>query len=1132
MKEHVIRETSRRPASGNRMVHINDAAFNAARRFPSNAIHTAKYTLLTFLPRNLFEQFRRVANIYFLIISVLTCMKFSPKNPTSLIVTFFIVLTFTAAKEAYEDYLRHLSDKEVNARQVSILTSSFESSATRKDTTLFYSKCIRWDEVKVGDMLYLEKDREVPADCLLLTSSDTQCGVCSIDTANLDGETNLKTVFAVQNGLSARELGSLQGRVEFEAPNPSLVAFRGSLYISNAPILLTYVVGMKLGLSRRRLSQMLYRGTVVRHTKWAIALVLYTGHETKAFLNTSKPPYKSSAVMNVMNRCLYFVFFLQAMLCVINATAMLLWESKYTLPYLNEATDKTTPPPLSDGVEAYFTFVVAYSNLIPISLYVGIEIMKLVQKFLIEADLEMVAANGVGTKSRTSNLVEELGQVEYIFSDKTGTLTCNEMVFLACAIPSLGKAFRFDAYVSQPRDRAAIVRSPSGHLPLPFASSPAWESLYATPPSAALVDFWLCLALCHTVVPETDADSPDELMGISFQASSPDEGAIVAAARNMGFVFKCRTVSTITLFNNLTRTDETYTILNVLEFSSDRRCMSILVRTPSGAIRLFAKGADTAILSRLRAADAGDLTWTWNQLRDFGEEGLRTLCIAVRDIDEVQYAAWHARFQQVSLKMPADADDDHAALVAAVHRDMETDLELLGVTAIEDKLQHGVPEAIDLLLRAGIRIWVLTGDKEETAINIGRACNLLQQESTMMVHRLSKCTTEDDLYEYIWELLELRGKISKKEVLVIDGDALSLAMLPSMQAAFLELALRCSACICCRVSPKQKAQVVRLVRDNLPVITLAIGDGANDVNMIQTAHLGIGISGHEGTQAVRASDYSIAQFRFLSRLLLVHGAWGYHRISKFILYYFYKNMLVVFTEYWFAWASGLSGQIFFPDMLSLGYNALFTSYPCVAGYGFDQHVSAAMALKYPKLYQAGQGRDSFNEKLFLSHMALAIFHSALCYFVPQALLADASAVARDGRVAGQWATSVAAFTCAILVVTIRMLVKVQTINRIVAAVSVGSVVLYLIVIVALCTPKLSVVLQPQITNVFFLLLSLPRFYLALSGVVATSFLVDMAYRYVQKQYFPAPMDILSEMASIQPANDQPTRIQPFNPPST
>ncbi|OQS05640.1 phospholipid-transporting ATPase 3-like [Thraustotheca clavata] len=1119
-----MRGESVRRSPGNRMVRINDSLFNAARQFPSNAVHTAKYTLVTFVPKNLFEQFRRVANIYFLLISVLTCMSFSPKNPTSLIATFILVLTFTAVKEGYEDYLRHQMDREINARAVSVITAANEqNSMQQKDGTVFYSKSIRWDEVKVGDMLYLEKDKEVPADCLLLTSSDTQCGICSIDTANLDGESNLKTIFAVQNGLSAKELGNLQGRVEYEPPNPSLLSFRGSLYLSNASILIT-------------LSQMLYRGSVVRHTKWAIALVLYTGHETKAFLNSSKPPYKCSAVMNTMNRCLYFVFFLQAMLCIFNATSLLVWERHHLLPYLVNTVNETTPVSLSEGVEAYFTFIVAYSNLIPISLYVGIEVMKLLQKYLIENDIDMVA-KGAFAKSRTSNLVEELGQVEYIFSDKTGTLTCNEMVFLACAIAGVNKCFHFDAYVNadrsteseqkSPKLTPALARSPSGHLPFPFLGSPAWDALYSVPFTSKITNFWLCLALCHTVVPEHDAEFPQDMMSITFQASSPDEGAIVTAARNIGFVFKSRTATTITLYNNVTMTDETYTILNVLEFSSARRCMSIIVRTPSNTIRIFSKGADTAILSRLCETDSGDLTWTWNQLRNFGEDGLRTLCVAFRDVSHAEYLAWHGRFQEVTMNPDKD-NDEHEELIARVQNGIERELELLGVTAIEDKLQSGVPEAIDVLLRAGIRIWVLTGDKEETAINIGHSCNLLEQESQMMLHRLSKCTTEEDLYEYIWELLELRDKISKKEVLVIDGDALCLAMLPSIQSAFLELALRCSACICCRVSPKQKAQIVRMVRDNLPVITLAIGDGANDVNMIQTAHVGIGISGHEGTQAVRASDYSIAQFRFLSKLLLIHGAWGYHRISKFILYYFYKNMLVVFTEYWFAWVSGFSGQIYFPDMLSLGYNALFTSYPCVAGMGLDQHMTMAMVLKHPKLYQTGQRHEAFNERRFFYNLFLALLHSSLCYFVPQAMLSNT--ISSNGTIGDMWTISVASFVCGILVVSIRMFNKVYTITSIGLYVTIGSILLDLISITALNSTKFALAMQPQMLHTVYVLFSLPRFYLTICLISVASFLFDVFVRYVQKQFYPKPTDILIEQAATLPKTiHQPTKIQPFIP---
>jgi phospholipid-translocating ATPase len=238
---------------------------------------------------------------------------------------------------------------------------------------------------------------------------------------------------------------------------------------------------------------------------------------------------------------------------------------------------------------------------------------------------------------------------------------------------------------------------------------------------------------------------------------------------------------------------------------------------------------------------------------------------------------------------------------------IERNMTLMGATAIEDKLQDGVPDSIATLSRAGIKLWVLTGDKVETAINIGFSCNLLQKSMTLiMIHSNSIEETTMQLQQALDRFWEAGGQARNGAslALVIDGNSLKFALEPECKRLLLELGCRCKSVLCCRVSPLQKALVVRMVKHGLGAMCLAIGDGANDVSMIQEADIGIGISGKEGLQAVMASDYAISQFRFLSKLLLVHGRWAYVRSSELVLNYFYKNVLWLMIQFWQQFQNG------------------------------------------------------------------------------------------------------------------------------------------------------------------------------------------------------------------------------------
>lgn len=284
-------------------------------------------------------------------------------------------------------------------------------------------------------------------------------------------------------------------------------------------------------------------------------------------------------------------------------------------------------------------------------------------------------------------------------------------------------------------------------------------------------------------------------------------------------------------------------------------------------------------------------------LEEYAAEGLRTLCLAFREVPEAEFREWWEVFNTAQTTVSgnrAEELDKAAELI-------EHDFTLLGATAIEDKLQDGVPDTIHTLQTAGIKVWVLTGDRQETAINIGMSCKLISEDMTLLiVNEEDPAATRANIEKKLEAIRTQRAGNAEMDTLalVIDGKSLTYALEKDLEKQFLDLAVMCKAVICCRVSPLQKALVVKLVKRHLKCILLAIGDGANDVSMIQAAHIGIGISGVEGLQAARSADVSIAQFRFLRKLLLVHGSWSYQRISKVILYFYYKNTALFITQFW------------------------------------------------------------------------------------------------------------------------------------------------------------------------------------------------------------------------------------------
>ena len=941
-------------AQGERVIRLNDPLTNDKANFLDNYISTSKYNVITFVPKFLVEQFSKYANIFFLFTACIQQIPgVSPTNRWTTIVPLALVLLASAFKEGKEDIKRHQSDSELNARIAHVLDPGSGSFEPR-----------RWRHVRVGDIIRCENNEFFPADLVLLSSSEPE-GLCYVETANLDGETNLKIKQASPDTarlISSDAASSLRGQLVSEQPNNSLYTFDATLHIqiSSTP----GFSGTPMRKAPIGPDQLLLRGAQLRNTPWVYGLVVFTGHETKLMRNATAAPIKRTAVEKQVNVQILLLFILLLALSVASSIGAIVRNTAYSgeMKYLLLGED-------SQGkarrfVEDILTFVIAYNNLIPISLIVTMEVVKYQQATLINSDLDMYyAPTDTPALCRTSSLVEELGQIDYIFSDKTGTLTRNEMEFRQASIGGIS----FTDVIDESKQGTGEI-GPDGRE---IGGQRTWHELKAimdgrTPDdgsSAIIHEFLTLLAVCHTVIPERDGDK------VKFQASSPDEAALVAGAESLGYQFTTRKPRSV--FVNIRGVEQEFEILNVCEFNSTRKRMSTLVRGPDGKIKLYCKGADTVIMALL--SDNQPFTeQTMVHLEDYATDGLRTLCIAMREVPEQEYRQWAKIYDQAaaSINGRSEALDKAAELI-------EQNMFLLGATAIEDKLQEGVPDTIHTLQSAGIKIWVLTGDRQETAINIGLSCRLISESMNLViVNEENAHDTSEFLTKRLAAIKKQRNAGELEELaLIIDGKSLTFALEKELSKTFLELAVLCKAVICCRVSPLQKALVVKLVKKNMKSLLLAIGDGANDVSMIQAAHVGVGISGVEGLQAARSADVAISQFRYLRKLLLVHGSWSYARLSKMILYSFYKNIALYMTLFWYSFQNSFSGQVAFESWTLSFYNVIFTVLPPLVIGIFDQFLSARMLDRYPQLY----GQVYFNKRRFWGWTANAFYHSLIAY---------------------------------------------------------------------------------------------------------------------------------------------------------
>ena len=1075
-------------------------------KYGNNTTKTTKYNIFTLLPKNLFYQFTRVSNIYFLFVSILTCMSFSPKEPTSMIGTFVFVLFFTLCKDAFEDFGRYQQDKKNNNKLVHLFNNG----------NWIDEKCYK---LTPGDIIQIREDEECTCDVLVLKSSNND-GYLFLDTKNLDGESNLKEKMSLEElkdiKLDNEQFSNLVGNINTTESDADLNQWEGLLQFNDKKDIYCCIKNMIL------------KGCIVKNTKYIYAIVIYVGHHTKIMKNSKNPKPKISKIIHTMNKIMYSLFAFTISICLIFALCSLKFVDKYNnhysyLFYFYDSSKKKNKP-LFRLILNFLTFFVAYAQIIPISLYVVMEMIKLFQSFLIKYDYELFDFYiEKPSTCRESGLIEELGQIDFIFSDKTGTLTQNIMEFKKCFIN--GKVYGAESELNECNNEKFSING----------DMQAYKTLISKPKNEderierEILDmYFILLSTCHDVFPEKDKEN------IKYQGSSPDDIALVKGAQQLGYEFIEKNFTNIKVFNRINEEMLEFEIHCIIPFDSERKRMSVILKDiKKNRYILFSKGSDSVMLEGLSSKNKPLITkFSYNEeqeeieqiLNKFSREGLRILTMGFKELSPKLFTSFIKKYNDLRKHNP-----NH---LYELYNEIEKDLTFLGCSAIEDKLQYGVPETINILMTCGIRIWVLTGDKQDTAEQIGRQCHLIDDE--MKLFNLSTIDgNRNDIYEKMSLLVEQfdleqfleETKIDLDQImdtlceegtieehigniaLIIDGiTLLNVLNDKHLRKMFFLLGVISKSVICCRVTPNQKSQVIKLVKSFGNFVTLSIGDGANDVPMILEASIGIGISGKEGTQAVRSADYAIGQFRFLEKLILFYGRNGYIKISKYICYYFYKNMVLVFTELLFVFYNGFSGQIFFPDWYGTMFNAVFTSWPCLFVFAFEKEHDVLTCKKFPILYRAGPKNILFNLKIFWIYVIYGIIHSILCFIIPAYSLFGI--VDSNGNTFNNWRIATVSFSVVIHVVSMKLLIISNFWNFFSIGFTIISVIFYYVILICLCLPTFGEIFQPEVIGVFGELFSNFK---CIVIIICGPFLIclpDVIAKQISFQFFPNPSEYL------------------------
>lgn len=1097
-------------------------------KYKDNTISTSKYNIVTFLPKALFFQLYRLANVYFIIIAIIQSIPdLTPLSSVTGVIPIIIVLLASILREGWEDLKRHRFDSKLNNQKVKVYRTK-DLKTHEKSSSL-----------RLGEIIVIEENQEIPADIIILDSNNKN-GKCFVETATLDGEKAAKTKICQSEtyGKFRTEQNNfpiftdVEGKAVTMIPNKNLYSFDGTIQFANLKknnnhLQNTLKEKNNLFLSKGEIleipvdyNQLLLRGSVLVNTKWIIGIVAYTGHDTKLLLNTQKSRVKFSSLENLLSKSLILILIFQSFCCIICSIMyypFYLWNVDSN-PYLPKNKFKY---PIN-SVLNYFTYLVLFNTMIPISLIITLEIIKIVQGYFISVDCKGFSeAKQQFIKPGSVSLNEELGIINFIFSDKTGTLTQNKMEFKFAIISD--KCYSINEVADSQILKKSNIEYEAFHN----------NYINYSEDSNKIVEYWKAISLTHECIateniskaedkkednyyPESNnlLKENNKILDSSFKKNnnkdsmfsgiinnlndlkyeysgiSPDDIELVKTASKQKFVYLPTdddNIRKVKIMNSI----KEFEVIKVLEFSSDRKRMSIILKE-GDEYKVYIKGADSQIKRRLKNDVKKEVSSKcFNYVDIFSCLGYRTLLIGVKTVTESQIVEFLNNFTKASLSLVNKAE-----AIERVCDQFENHFELLGATVVEDKLQDQVPETILEMRLAEIKLWMLTGDKLDTAYSISLSCNLTSVENDDILIFYGE---KDQNFEYFEgkynEVQQHNASLSKKKNFSIIIDSIAIASVfknPEYKFKFFSIAIKAISVVCCRISPMQKSEIVREMKKfDKNSNTLAIGDGGNDVSMITEAHVGVGIYGEEGMRAVQASDYAIGEFKILRRLLFTHGRTNLIRISKTVLYFFYKNFLFTLSHFFFAFVNNCTGQTIIDDWFILLYNLIFTSVPigvfACSDWDIRESDGKLVNKLLPFLFKERRDNPIFSIKNFLLNMMRGAIQG-LILFLGVFFALKNTAVDSDGNTADLWYFSVTYYTNMILVVTTNLILmtKYNTILHFIA----------IFVITFLCYTVILIIIQNGIDfdsnatmNVAF---NSGRFYMISLLLTCFCFIIDIA----------------------------------------